>query len=86
MSITANVEKYALQGEPTYDLPIPMNNDELNFSFSGLKSSVINLVHNENQRGNEIRVADMCNTFQERCIKVLAKKAKKAVHKMGEHC
>ena len=42
-----NIEKYALQGTPSYDLPKPMNNDELNFSYSGLKSAVINLVHNE---------------------------------------
>ena len=41
-----NVERYALNGHDTYKLPIPMNNNELNMSFSGLKSAVINLVHN----------------------------------------
>ena len=47
-----NIDKAALEGENTYNLPIPMNDDSLNMSFSGLKSSIINLVHNEKQRGN----------------------------------
>ena len=41
-----NVEKMALNGKPSYKLPIPMNDESLNMSFSGLKSSIINLVHN----------------------------------------
>src|SRR5574344_398602 len=49
-----NVEKLAHLGKPTYQLPIPMNDNTLNMSFSGLKSAIINVVHNENQRGNII--------------------------------
>ena len=45
-----NIERYAEQGTPSYNLPIPLNNNELNFSFSGLKSAVINLVHNEKRQ------------------------------------
>ena len=76
-----NVEKYAKQGEHTYDLPIPMNNDELNFSYSGLKSAVINLSHNEQQRGNEIRKYDLAKSFQDVAIDQLVRKTKLAIEK-----
>ena len=48
------VDKLAFEGKDTYDLPLPLNDDTYNFSFSGIKSAVVNLVHNERQRGNEI--------------------------------
>lgn len=76
-----NVDKYADQGEPTYDLPKPMDNDELNFSFSGLKSAVINLSHNEAQRGNEIRKYDLARSFQDVAIDQIIRKTKLAIEK-----
>lgn len=78
-----NVENYAKQGEPTYELPIPMNNDELDFSFSGLKSAVINLSHNETQRGNEIRKYDLAASFQKVAIDQVVRKTKLAINKYG---
>ena len=74
-----NVEKYAREGEHTYELPIPMNNNELNFSFSGLKSAVINLSHNEQQRGNEIRKYDLARSFQDVAIEQLVRKTRQAI-------
>lgn len=76
-----NVDKYADQGKPTYDLPKPMDNDELNFSFSGLKSAVINLSHNEAQRGNEIRKYDLARSFQDVAIDQIIRKTKLAIEK-----
>ena len=76
-----NVEKCALEGEHTYDLPIPMNDDSFNMSFSGLKSSIINLVHNEQQRGNEIRKNDLARSFQDVAIDELARKTELALKK-----
>src|SRR5574344_435623 len=76
-----NIEKYAEQGTPSYELPIPMNNDELNFSYSGLKSAVINLVHNEKQRGNEIRKYDLACSFQTIAIDELIRKTEAALQK-----
>ncbi len=73
------VDKLAKEGVDSYDLPYPLNDDSYNFSFSGIKSAVVNLVHNERQRGNEIRVADMCKSFQDRCVDVLVKKTLRAV-------
>ena len=76
-----NVEKYATMGENTYDLPIPMNNEELNFSFSGLKSAVINLVHNETQRNHEIRKYDLASSFQTVAIDQIIRKSELAIKK-----
>lgn len=76
-----NVEKYAALGEPTYNLPKPMNNDELNFSFSGLKSAVINLRHNEEQRGNEIRKYDLARSFQDVAFDQVIRKTRLAIER-----
>lgn len=76
-----NVEKLALEGEPTYDLPVPMTNNSLDFSFSGLKSAVVNLNHNETQRGNEVRKADLACSFQNVAFEELVKKTKIAIEK-----
>ena len=73
------VDKLAKEGQDTYDLPYPLDDDTYNFSFSGIKSAVVNIVHNEMQRGNEIRVADMCTTFQNRVVSVITKKTIKAL-------
>lgn len=73
------VDKLAKEGTDTYNLPYPLNDDSYNFSFSGIKSAVVNLVHNEKQRGNEIRVNDMCCSFQDRVVSILTKKTLKAL-------
>ena len=73
------VDALAKEGNDTYDLPYPLDDDTYNFSFSGIKSAVVNIVHNEHQRGNEVRVPDMCTSFQNRCIKVITKKTIKAL-------
>ena len=48
--------------------------------FSGLKSAVINLAHNETQRGNEIRKADLARSFENRVIDILSKKTMRALN------
>lgn len=73
------IDKLSLIGKDTYQLPIPLDDHSYNFSFSGLKSAVINLVHNEEQRGNEIRKEDLVTTFQNRVIEVLTKKTMRAL-------
>ena len=77
------VDKYASIGKHTYNLPVPLNDDSYNFSFSGIKSAVINLVHNEKQRGNEINVYDLSTSFQDVVVDVLTKKTMSAVKKYG---
>jgi len=59
-----NVERLAREGKNVYHLPKPVDDDSYNFSYSGLKSSVINLVHNEIQRGNELNKENLACSFQ----------------------
>lgn len=77
------VDNLAHIGNITYDLPYPLDDDTYDFSFSGIKSAVINLVHNEEQRGNTINKADLAATFQERVVTVLTKKTIKAALRYG---
>ena len=73
------VDRLAHIGKDNYDLPYPLNDNTYNFSFSGIKSAVINLVHNEEQRGNKINKEDLCASFQERVTSVLVKKTMHAI-------
>ncbi len=73
------VDRLSKLGNDTYDLPSPLDDDSYNFSFSGIKSAVVNLVHNEKQKGKEIRVNDMCCSFQKRVISVVVKKTMRAI-------
>lgn len=74
-----NLEKLAKEGHPTYNLPKPVYDSSYNFSFSGLKSHIINLVHNERQRGNEVRKADLACSFQEVAVDELTRKVELAL-------
>ena len=74
------IDRLAYDGEPTYELPIPLNDDSYNFSFSGLKSAVINLSHNEEQRGNQINKENLACSFQKVVIETLTKKTMRALY------
>ena len=73
------IDKLALDGADTYNLPTPLDDESYNFSFSGIKSAVINLVHNEKQKGNEINSANLACSFQNRVTDILIKKTLKAM-------
>lgn len=73
------IDKMASQGKHSYTLPIPLDDNSYNFSFSGLKSAVINLVHNEEQRGNEINKEDLATSFQNVVVDIITKKTLKAL-------
>ena len=75
------IDKLAKEGNDTYNLPIPLNDDSFNFSFSGIKSAVINLNHNEKQKGNIIREADLACSFQNRVVDVITRKTMEALDK-----
>ena len=73
------IDKMAHIGTPTYPLPhINLSKDSLDFSFSGLKSAVINLCHNANQRGEAIDANNLAASFQNAVIDVLVSKTSKA--------
>lgn len=70
-----SVSAAAKGGNPhAYHLPTPHVEGKYNVSFSGLKTAVINEVHNAEQRGETINVSDMAASFQERIAQILAKK------------
>ena len=73
------IDKLAALGNQTYKLPIPLKDDSYNFSFSGLKSAVINLAHNEEQRGNKLNKEDLATSFQTVAIESIITKIKKAI-------
>lgn len=73
------IDEYGHKGNDTYNLSMPLNDNSYNFSFSGIKSAVINLIHNETQRGNEINVYDLATSFQERVVGILVKKTMRAL-------
>ena len=75
------IEKLALEGKENYILPTVMKSDELNFSYSGLKSAVINLIHKETQRGNVINKEDVAYAFQKAAVGQLIRKTKLAINK-----
>ena len=78
-----NIEKLAKEGIHTYSLPVPVNDNTYNFSYSGLKSAVINLVHNETQRKKEIRKEDLAKSFQDAAIDELVRKVELAFKNTG---
>jgi len=70
-----HVDRLAHLGNDTYKLPrVYLEDGSYNFSFSGLKSAVINLHHNAMQRGEEINVNDLCASFQASVTEVLVRK------------
>ncbi len=73
------VDKFAQTGKDTYYFPRPMiDSGDFNFSFSGLKSHVINFNHNLKQRQETINVNDFCRSFQDAVTDVLVKKTEAA--------
>lgn len=70
------IEKLAKSGENTYHFTVSNAlKHTLNFSFSGIKTEVVNLVHNANQKGEELNRADIACSFQECVTDELSQKA-----------
>lgn len=66
-----------------YPLPLPHTDGEYDFSFSGLKTSVINLIHNSKQKGIEIDVPVLSATIRKRVTDMLVDKTIKAAENLG---
>jgi N6-L-threonylcarbamoyladenine synthase len=77
-----HIDRLAHEGEPTIDLPRAwLGEGSFDFSFSGLKSSVINTLHNAKQKGIELEAKDVAASFQASVIDVLVTKTAQAVDK-----
>lgn len=78
-----HIDRLAHEGSPTISLPRAwLEEGSYDFSFSGLKSAVINTVHNAEQRGEKIAPADLAASFQSAVIDVLITKTVKATREM----
>lgn len=79
-----HIDRLAHEGTPSVKLPRAwLEEGSYDFSFSGLKSAVINTLHNAEQRGEEIVVKDLAASFQESVVDVLTEKTKRAVEEYG---
>lgn len=79
------IQKLAREGKAVYDMPKPhfSDKDELYFSYSGLKTYVINLVHNLEQKGQEIPKSDVAASFQKSATAQLVDTLKIAIDRTG---
>lgn len=68
------IDELAKKGEPNIELP-KVHLDGLNFSFSGIKTAVININHNK----KDIKKEDLCASFEETVTRILVENTKKAV-------
>lgn len=75
------IERISKMGDPAaVDFPRPFINEaNYDFSFSGLKTAVINYLHKKKQRGEEINKADVAASFQQAVIDILIAKIIRAV-------
>lgn len=76
------IDELAHQGQDVYNFPRAMlQEDNLEFSFSGLKSAFINLHHNAQQKEEELNQADLATSFQTAVLDILLGKTKKALER-----
>ena len=72
------VDEAAHRGKPIYKLPIYENMDDYNFSFSGIKSGVLNFINKCNMKGEVYNVDDLASSFQDSVTSCLVNKTIKA--------
>ena len=72
------IDMLAKEGKAHYHLPTPKV-DGYDFSFSGLKNAVLQLVKKEEAEGNEINKNDLAYAFQETALNLLVKKTEEAL-------
>ncbi|MCV9884566.1 tRNA (adenosine(37)-N6)-threonylcarbamoyltransferase complex transferase subunit TsaD [Metabacillus halosaccharovorans] len=77
-----HIDRLAHEGQATIDLPRAwLSEGSFDFSFSGLKSAVINTLHNAKQKGIELDPKDVAASFQASVVDVLVTKTTQAVEK-----
>lgn len=80
-----HLDKRAANGNPNaYRLPHPkVDGSAYDFSFSGLKTAVINLLHNADQKGEKINIDDLCASFQKTAVDMLTGNTLRAAEDTG---
>ena len=79
------LDKIAENGDDAaFPMPHPhVDGSPYDFSFSGLKTAVINLIHNKQQKGEEIPVADVCASYRKAVVDCLTDNFLKAAEDLG---
>ena len=79
------LDRAAQEGDPTaYSLPRPrVEGSPYDFSFSGLKTAVINLLHNAAQKGETVRTNDLAACFQQAAVEILTGRFSAAAEEFG---
>ncbi len=80
-----HISRSAKEGDPGF-IKFPrawLGDNSLDFSFSGLKTAVLNHVNQCKQKGTEIEVSNICASFQEAVVDVLVEKTLKAAERHG---
>lgn len=80
-----NIQKAAEEGDPaSVDFPRPCLDEEgYDFSFSGLKSAVLNYLNQEAMKENPVQAADVAASFQAAVVEVLVEKTLRAASELG---
>lgn len=74
------LDKLAKEGKAHYKLPVPKSEKPYDFSFSGLKSAVIQLINRLEKNGEPVIKADIAYSFQESALEQIIKITEKAVN------
>lgn len=72
------IDKLAEEGEPNIELPHTYFEDSLDFSFSGIKTAILNLHH----KNPDVNKADLCASFAKTATDMLITNTKKAIEKL----
>lgn len=81
----AALDKLAYEGDPkAIKFPSPaLAGDNLDFSFSGLKTSALNYINSNTQKGIDISYADVAASYTDCVVKAITQKARAALEKSG---
>ena len=80
-----NVQKQAENGDANIRFTNMLKEKikDYNFSYSGLKTAVINYLHNKKQKGEEVSVPDVCASFQDEAVSQVVSKSIYALNNFG---
>lgn len=76
------IDRLSTSGKPVFDLPSPLLKNG-NLSYSGLKTAVVNLMHNVAQRGEKLPAEDVCASFSRAALEPLLSLAEKHLKRLG---
>ncbi len=78
------IDRLAQEGEDVYDFPRSwLEEDSFDFSFSGLKTAVVNQIHNLKQKNEPIHKENIAASFQASVVDVLVEKTYRAAKQCG---